>query len=81
MNKFLSLSLLGATLALVSGCTTASFETEPVTLKTDKGDVVCQLYSRNTVLFDHVISMPHAMHVPEANALCRAEGERQKNKK
>jgi hypothetical protein len=76
MNKFLSLSLLGATLALVSGCTTKSFETEPVTLKTDKGDVVCQLYGRNTVIFDHVIHMPHAMHVEEANALCRAEGER-----
>jgi len=76
MNKFLSLSLLGATLALVSGCTTKSFETEPVTLKTDKGDVVCQLYDRNTVIFDHVIHMPHAMHVEEANALCRAEGER-----
>jgi hypothetical protein len=50
-------------------------------LKTDKGDVVCQLYSRNIVMFDHVISMPHAMHVDEANALCRAEGERQRNKK
>ena len=76
MNKFLSLSLLGATLALVSGCTTKSFETEPVTLKTDKVDVVCQLYDRNTVIFDHLIHMPHAMHVEEANALCRAEGER-----
>ena len=80
MNRFLSLSLLGATLALISGCTTASFETEPVTLNTDKGDVVCQLYSRNTVLFDYVIAMPHAMHVDEANALCRAEGERQAKK-
>ena len=76
MNKFLSLSLLGATLALVSGCTTKSFETAPVTLKTDKGDVVCQLYDRNTVIFDHVVHMPNAMHVEEANALCRAEGER-----
>ena len=78
MNKFLSLSLslLGATLALVSGCALASFETEPVTLKADKGDVVCQLYDRNTVIFDHVIHMQHAMHVEEANALCRAEGER-----
>ena len=76
MNKFLSLSLLGAILALVSGCTTKSIETEPVTLKADKGDVVCQLYDRNTVIFDHIIHMQHAMHVEEANALCRAEGER-----
>jgi hypothetical protein len=50
MNKFLSLSLLGATLALVTGCTLASFETEPVTLKTDKGEVVCQ-YTTVTLLF------------------------------
>jgi hypothetical protein len=76
MNKFLSLSLLGATLALVSGCTIASMETEPVTLKTDKGEVVCQLYDRHTVIFDRAIHMPHAMHIAEADALCRAEGER-----
>ena len=76
MNKFLSLSLLGATLAPMSGCTITSFETEPVTLKTDKGEVVCQLYDRNSVIFDRVIHMPHAMHVEEADALCGAEGER-----
>ena len=80
MNKFVSLSLLGATLALVLGCTITSFETEPVTLKTNKGEVVCQLYERNTVIFDRVIHMPHAMHVEEADALCRAEGERLRKK-
>ena len=82
MNKFLSLSLslLGATLALVSGYTTKSFKTELVTLKTDKGDVVCQLYDRNTVIFDRAIHMPHAMHIEEADALCRAEGERLRKK-
>ena len=76
MNKFLSLSLLGATLALVSGCIIASMETEPVTLKTNKGEVACQLYDRNTVIFDRAIHMPHAMHIAEADALCRAERER-----
>ena len=80
MNKFLSLSLLGVTLALPSGCTLASFETEPVTLKTDKGEVVCQLYDRHTVIFDRVIYMPYAMHVEEADALCLAEGERLRKK-
>jgi hypothetical protein len=38
--------------------------------------VVCQLYSHNTVMLDRAIHMPHAMHVGEADALCRAEGER-----
>ena len=76
MNKFLSLSLLGATLALVSACTPADFESDPLTLKTDMGDVVCLLYSHNTVMLDRAVHMPHAMHVGEADALCRAEGER-----
>ena len=76
MNKFLSLSLLGATLALVSACTPADFETDPVTLTTDMGDVVCQLYSPNTVLLDRAVHMPHAMHVGEADALCRSDADR-----
>jgi hypothetical protein len=76
MNKFVSLSLLGAILAQVSGCTPADFETDPVTLTTDMGDVVCQLYSNKTVVLDRAIHMPHAMHVGEADALCRQEGER-----
>ena len=80
MNKLLSLSLLGATLALVSACTPADFETDPVTLKTDMGDVVCQLYSHNTVMLDCAVHIPHAMHVGDADALCRAEGERRVKK-
>ena len=80
MNKFLSLSLLGATLAQVSACTPADFESDPLTLKTDMGDVVCQLYSHNTVMLDRAVHMPHAMHVGEADALCRAEGERRVKK-
>ena len=41
MNKFLSLSLLGTTLAIVTACSPTVYETEPVTLETDKGEVVC----------------------------------------
>ncbi len=80
MNKFLSLSLLGATLAQVSACTPADFETDPVTLTTDMGDVVCQLYSNKTVVLDRAIHMPRAMHVGEADALCHQEGERRMKK-
>jgi len=80
MNKFLSLSLLGATLEQVSACTPADFETDPVTLTTDMGDVVCRLYSNKTVVLDRAIHMPHTMHVGEADALCRQEGERRMKK-
>ncbi|MDA7484750.1 hypothetical protein N9A56_05435 [Planktomarina temperata] len=80
MNKFLSLSLLGATLAIVTACSPTAYETEPVTLETDKGEVICQLYTHRSVILDRAIHMPHAMHVAEADALCRAEGERRMKK-
>ena len=76
MNKFLSLSLLGTTLAIVTACSPIVYETDPVTLETDKGDVICQLYDKKAVLLDRAIHMPHAMHIAETDALCRAEGER-----
>jgi len=80
MNKFLSLSLLGATLAIVTACSPTAYETEPVTLETDEGEVVCQLYTHRSVILDRAIHMPHAMHIAEADALCRAEGERRMKK-
>jgi len=80
MNRFLSLSLLGATLAIVTACSPTAYETEPVTLETDEGEVICQLYTRSSVILDRAIHMPHAMHVAEADALCRAEGERRMKK-
>ena len=80
MNKFLSLSLLGTTLAIVTACSPTVYETDPVTLETDEGDVICQLYADNSVILDRAIHMPHAMHVAEADALCRAEGERRMKK-
>ena len=80
MNKFLSLSLLVTTLAIVTACSPTLYETDPVTLETDKGDVICQLYDKKAVLLDRAIHMPHAMHIAEADALCRAEGERRMKK-
>ena len=80
MNKFLSLSLLGTTLAIVTACSPIVYETDPVTLETDKGDVIRQLYDKNAVILDRAIHMPHAMHIAEADALCRAEGERRMKK-
>jgi len=80
MNKFLSLSLLGATLAIVTACSPTAYETDPVTLETDEGEVICQLYTHSSVILDRAIHMPHAMHVAEADALCRAEGERRMKK-
>ena len=80
MNRFLSLSLLGTTLAIVTACSPTTYETDPVTLETDEGDVICQLYADNSVILDRAIHMPHDMHIAEADALCRAEGERRMKK-
>ena len=55
------------------------YETTPVSLETSKGTVVCQLYTPERVLWDRSISRPQNMTVEEADNICRAEGERQKN--
>ena len=65
---------------MVTACSPTAYETEPVTLETDEGEVICQLYTHRSVILDRAIHMPHIMHVAEADALCRAEGERQAKK-
>jgi hypothetical protein len=38
------------------------------------------LYDKKAVILDRAIHMPNAMHIAEADALCRAEGERRMKK-
>ncbi len=66
--------------ALLSGCSIdpQNYETTPVQLKTAKGIVTCQLYTKERVLWDRAIDRPNNMSVREADNICRAEGERQK---
>ncbi len=66
---------------VVSGCANAPahYETTPVQVKTAQGIVTCQLYTKERVLWDRAIDRPNAMSVQDADAVCRAEGERQKN--
>ena len=65
----------------LSGCSIdpQSYETTPVKLKTAKGVVTCQLYTKERVLWDRAIDRPDNMTVREADNICRAEGERLKN--
>lgn len=63
---------------LVSACDRTAYETQPVVLKTDSGDVTCQLYTVERVLWDHAIMHPEALSKEQADALCFAEGERRK---
>ncbi len=71
MSKLLALSLLaGGT--LLAGCQMgpSAFETEPVRVPTAKGDVICQLYTRNSVTWDRSVAHPETMSVMEADDIC-----------
>ncbi|MCA0927021.1 hypothetical protein [Ruegeria profundi] len=55
-------------------------ETEPVKVQTPKGEVTCQLYRQNRVVWDRAIDFPATkMSVPEADNYCRQEGQRRLN--
>ena len=56
-----------------------AYETPPVTLKTPKGPVTCQLYTDRIVAWDRSIDRPARMGLTEADNLCRAEGQRRKD--
>lgn len=71
-----------AAIALLTGCgglDPRAYETAPVKLKTAKGPVTCQLYTRERVIWDRAIEWPRSMTFEEADGICRAEGLRQKN--
>lgn len=64
---------LGVVLAL-GACTTTQYEREPVTVETEAGPVVCQLYLPQIVMWDMPMSHPASMTTEEATAICRQEG-------
>lgn len=74
-----SATAMAVVLTGCGGLDPQSYETTPVQLKTPKGIVVCQLYTREQVLWDRAIDRPGTMSVREADDICRAEGLRQKN--
>lgn len=66
--------------ATMAGCVPSpqNYESEPVVLKTPKGNVTCQLYTPELVIWDRSIDRPYGMSVETADAICRKEGQRQK---
>ncbi len=69
----LNLVLPATTLTLaLSACSLGpeAFETEPVRVPTDQGDVYCQLYTRNSVTWDRSIRHPESMSVNQADDIC-----------
>lgn len=76
-----SLLLVASASVMLAACAPdpRSFESTPVKVKTSKGIVVCQLYTRERVLWDRAIDRPEDMSVREADDVCRAEGQRWKD--
>lgn len=74
IHKFAAAVVLTAT---VAACTPQQYESEPVTLQSPQGPVVCQLYTKSMLDWDRSISRPDAMSAATADRLCEAEGIRQ----
>ena len=74
-----SVTVAGVAFCGAAGCAIdpRNFETEPVEVTTSKGVVVCQLYTKESVVWDRAIDRPDDMGVREADDICRAEGARQ----
>lgn len=74
-----AMGLAGLALLTTTGCAIdpRNFETEPVDVATSRGIVTCQLYTKESVVWDRAIDRPDDMSVQEADDICRAEGSRQ----
>ena len=61
MKNILKLVISTASAATLTGCIDpANYATTPVSVTTETGTVVCQLYRTNNVLWDEAISIPPA---------------------
>ena len=83
MSKLPKPTLVIACVAVfvLTGCIDrASYETEPVQVKSKKGVVTCQLYTRKRVLWDEAISIPKGMTIAEGDQICQNEGLRRLGK-
>lgn len=76
--KTIAIALCALTAA--SGCSIhqANYETAPVVVATRSGDVTCQLYTKQIVMWDEAIDIPAGMPLDQADRICLYAGERQK---
>lgn len=77
MKKFTLVMAVAAT-AVMAGCVSkTAFESNPVQIKTPKGMVTCQLYTRDRIQWDESIAVPAGMTKEEGDSYCVQEGHRQ----
>ena len=71
MKKILKLVISTAR----TGCIDpANYATTPVSVTTETGTVICQLYRTNNVLWDEAISIPPGMSISTGDAICKNKG-------
>lgn len=58
----------------ITACSPRFYETAPVVVNSAEGPVICQLYTKEEVLWDRSISRPENMTVTMADTLCVKEG-------
>ncbi|MBT8414233.1 MAG: hypothetical protein KJO30_07875 [Boseongicola sp.] len=73
-RKTLLFLLIG--LMLAACVSPETYESEPVQVDTPVGVVICQLYTRDLVVWDRAIDRPDSMSVSTADAICVNEGKR-----
>ena len=75
MKNLFNLVVATACGATLAGCIDpANYTTAPVSVTTQSGTVVCQLYRTYTVLWDRAISVPPHMSISTGNAICENKG-------
>ena len=77
MRVVRTLALVPCVLVLAACLDPRDYESEPVTVPTAQGPVICQLYTRERVIWDRAINRPERMSVEMADSICIAEGKRQ----
>lgn len=78
-TSFTKIALTVPLLAMLAGCIPSpeELETAPVKVQTPKGEVTCQLYRPDRVIWDRATNFPATkMSVSEADAYCKQEGQR-----
>lgn len=76
--KTISLLIGVSCLTALAGCSPAVLlKTKPVKVNTPKGQVICQLYSKQMVAWDISTDRPENMSKMEADEYCRQIGRHQ----
>lgn len=74
MTKRLVFAVIGLSALAACSLDPKDYESDPVTVATPEGPVVCQLYTKELVRWDRAISRPATMSVAIGDAICLEEG-------